>query len=83
MSKRYKLYTKHEAFLWVVGGQDIVFKGSGVIDGQGYMWWMREYLQKNIHGRPYLVVLENCTDVEWTGIKLMNSPTFHLKTLQM
>jgi hypothetical protein len=34
---------------------DLTIEGTGTIDGQGYMWWVREILQMNIHGRNNLV----------------------------
>jgi len=31
---------------------NIRFEGKGVLDGQGYMWWVREFLGKNLAHRP-------------------------------
>ena len=38
--------------------QDIKWQGSGFVDGQGFMWWQREYVQKNPNGRPHLSRIE-------------------------
>ena len=57
---------------------DLVFKGEGVIDGQGFMWWIREFISKNTYGRPLLVVFRDSQNIEWTGVKLMNGPYYHL-----
>ena len=48
---------------------NLLWQGTGVIDGQGFMWWQREYLQKNIYGRPHLHTLKHSRNVEYTGIK--------------
>ena len=33
-----------ENFFNIINAQDVTFKGKGEIDGQGYMWWVREIL---------------------------------------
>jgi len=42
------------------------------------MWWIREYLGTNHHHRPHLLVLHYGTNIEFTGVRWMNSPNFHL-----
>ena len=42
------------------------------------MWWLRDFLQLNIAKRPKLFGFENSKDVEWSGIKLINSPSFFM-----
>ena len=37
--------------------------GSGTVDGQGYMWWIREYLGHNHFGRPHLVYIHKATNL--------------------
>ena len=54
------------------------WQGSGVIDGQGFMWWQREYVGKNTHGRPYMQTMEKARNIEFTGITWRNSPNQHL-----
>jgi hypothetical protein len=83
VSKDYKSFPNRderniEDFLAFYDSNDLVFEGTGVIDGQGFMWWVREFISKNIYGRPLLVQLHECHNVEWTGIKLMNGPYYHL-----
>lgn len=41
------------------------------------MWWMREYVQTNVNGRPHLIEMYHGENVEFNGIKWMNSPNFH------
>lgn len=57
---------------------DFTIRGSGTVDGQGYMWWVREYIGRNTHGRPSLVVLDGGTNLEFTGVRWINSPYYHL-----
>jgi hypothetical protein len=41
---------------WTFRDMDYLhIRGSGEIDGQGYWWWMREYVIKNHAGRPHLL----------------------------
>lgn len=54
--------------------ENLLFQGSGLIDGQGFMWWMREYVGENFDGRPDLVDMTRGRNIEWTGIKVQNSP---------
>ena len=53
---------------------DIVFRGKGEIDGQGFMWWVRELLKENDLGRPQLIRIENGKNIEFKEIKVRNSP---------
>lgn len=56
---------------------DLKIQGSGVVDGQGYMWWVREYTGWNQSGRPMLL-RKNLYGLEVTGVKWINSPKFHI-----
>ena len=40
--------------------KNIHFKGSGSLEGQGYWWWVNEFLGKNKYGRPHLVHVNTC-----------------------
>lgn len=53
--------------------QDMKWQGSGFVDGQGFMWWQREYVQKNPAGRPHLHTIVRGQNIEFTGIKWQNS----------
>mmetsp|Transcript_6396 Transcript_6396/g.8550 ORF Transcript_6396/g.8550 Transcript_6396/m.8550 type:complete len:106 (-) Transcript_6396:1052-1369(-) len=57
---------------------NFTMRGNGTVDGQGYMWWIREYLGTNHHGRPCLIRMDGATNIEFTGIRWMNSPYYHL-----
>lgn len=46
-SKRNNLWPLHgkvHDFMEFAWCNDLKFRGKGTIDGQGYMWWVREYL---------------------------------------
>lgn len=38
--------------------ESLTISGSGMVDGRGYDWWVREWAQKNKHGRPMLLKYE-------------------------
>lgn len=57
---------------------NISFIGSGMVDGQGYWWWMREYVILNKGRRPRLVVLTRVRYGYFEGIKWQNSPSYHI-----
>jgi len=39
-------------FLTFTDCTGLTIKGEGTVDGLGYEWWIREWDQKNPHGRP-------------------------------
>ena len=55
------------------------FTGKGALEGQGYWWWVHEFLGKNKHGRPHLVHVVDCENFEWEGVEMRNSPQYHMK----
>jgi hypothetical protein len=57
---------------------DLTIEGTGTIDGQGFMWWEREILQMNIHGRSPMVEISRTVNLEWSGVNLKNSMYYHL-----
>ncbi len=42
------------------------------------MWWVREWLQKNPLGRPKILRMNRARNIEFTGIKVLNGPYYHL-----
>lgn len=52
---------------------------TGVIDGQGYMWWIRELFGLNGAGRPKLIAIIESRNIEMSGLFITNSPSFHVK----
>ena len=58
---------------------DLTIQGNGTVDGQGYMWWMREYIGTNpLSSRPDLVRINGATNLEVSGVKFKDSPHFHV-----
>ena len=45
-----------EEFITIDDSSNIKFSGTGLIDGQGFDWWVREWQQTNILGRPKILV---------------------------
>ena len=55
--------------------------GDGMIDGQGFQWWIREYMQTNPPDmkRPRLFNGYNLDNFEMHGIFAKNSPRFFFR----
>ena len=32
-------------FMVFDGAENVTFRGNGTVDGQGFMWWLREFIQ--------------------------------------
>ncbi len=61
--------------------KNLVFtgSGSGAIEGQGYWWWVFEFLNENQYERPHMLLIEVCSGIVFEKIALRNSPRFHFK----
>ena len=55
---------------------DIVLSGKGTIDGQGSPWW--PFAKTKNAERPRMIAFRDCDKVLIEGVKLMNSPKFHI-----
>jgi polygalacturonase len=56
----------------------ITIQGQGTLDGRGYMWWIREWLQKNGKGgRPFVLYFARSRDIEVSGILIKNSAYYN------
>ena len=42
------------------------------------MWWVREFLNKNLAHRPKLFEFDNLNGMEFQGLFVKNSPSFHI-----
>jgi polygalacturonase len=56
----------------------VKISGKGQVDGRGFMWWNSEFLVNNPLGRPNLVEMRYGENVEFTGVRWVNSPHFYL-----
>ena len=73
-------------FIPFIGGRDltdVTLTGEGTIDGNGAVWWEEaEKARQKVSGftlpRPNLVVLNRCKNLNVSGLRLINSPKFHL-----
>jgi len=55
---------------------DIAITGKGMIDGQGSPWW--PYAKTSNAKRPRMIAFRDCERVLVSGVKLINSPMFHI-----
>jgi polygalacturonase len=77
---------KGASFIPFISGkdlQDVTFTGSGVIDGNGFVWWPEaEKARQKKSGytlpRPNLIVIERSKNLRFENLTLQNSPKFHL-----
>ena len=88
-SKSYMSTTTHRHYggsdfgpcisFWEIHDSDgVYFSGSGKVDGQGYWWWMRDYLVLNYANRPHLLRMDRVRNARIEGINWVNSPMYHL-----
>lgn len=72
------------ALINIADAENVAITGSGRIDGQGAGWWerWREQARRNRRGgstnRPRLVHAARSRNLQFDGIGLLNSPSFHL-----
>ncbi len=57
---------------------DVALTGKGTIDGQGAAWWPLVKKDAPAIGRPRMIALSGCDKVLVEGVKLQNSPMFHI-----
>jgi polygalacturonase len=55
---------------------DIAITGKGMIDGQGSPWW--PYAKTENAKRPRMIAFRDCDKVLIEGVKMINSPMFHI-----
>lgn len=66
------------SFWEIHDSEGLQFSGSGSVDGQGYWWWMRDYLVLNYGNRPHLLRMDRVRNVRIEGIYWTNSPMYHM-----
>ena len=77
----------------VKDADNVAVVGDGLIDGQGAVWWERiraiwranpnfatdgQARQQQKDDRPRLILVSHSTNVRFEGVRIENSPSFHL-----
>ena len=67
-------------FFQVVNSHFVTLSGTGLIDGQGMVWWDAAVIGEigSHNTRPHMLNIISSTDVTIEGLTLRNSPRFHL-----
>lgn len=66
-------------FWSITDSNNVKIMGKGTIDGRGYLWWAREWRQKNGKGgRPFVLYFTRTSNIEVTGILVKNSPYYNV-----
>jgi polygalacturonase len=73
----YGTYPGSTSFIVANTINNIEISGSGTIDGQGAAWWTAYEANSSV-ARPQMILIETCTNVEITGVTLLNSPNVHV-----
>ena len=72
---------------WTDGGKNFItisdskhfnINGKGIVEGQGYEWWVREWNHQNKHGRPHLLQYSRVQYSEISGVLWRNAPMYHM-----
>lgn len=64
------------AFITGLKLHDIAISGKGMIDGQGAPWW--PFAKTENAKRPRMIAFRDCDKVLIDGVKMINSPMFHI-----
>ncbi|PSJ39434.1 glycoside hydrolase family 28 protein [Allosphingosinicella deserti] len=84
VTKAYVTNADWIALINIADAQNVSITGGGRIDGQGQSWWdrWRAQARKNMKGggtnRPRLVHAARSRNLNFDGVGLYNSPSFHL-----
>ncbi|XP_010527120.1 PREDICTED: probable polygalacturonase At3g15720 [Tarenaya hassleriana] len=64
---------------WIIfrGVDDLLFKGSGTIDGRGEPWW-KAAKPKDDTNRPTSLCFQSCNNLQVKGFTSINSPRNHI-----
>jgi polygalacturonase len=66
---------RYQALVWFINSTNVSVAGPGVINGAGVWWWG----QMRNNRRPHIMEINNCTDVEVSGVTLQNSAFWTLR----
>ena len=65
------------SLITIEDSSDLYFHGQGQVDGQGFDWWIREFLVQNFQTRPCLFRTRRVRNFHFEGILVSNSPYYH------
>ena len=68
----------YQSVLYFSNCSDFTLTGPGMIDGQGYRWWVELMFNFLQHNRPRLVYFQSCINVLVENLTLLNAPQFHV-----
>lgn len=78
-------FLQYQSLIFAKDVTDLKIVGEGVIDGVGQWWWDAFYRRQGstaLHGgRPNLIQLQNCSNIEIYQIEIQNSPFWTLHAL--
>ncbi len=81
MMTAFNTFPQNTNFIYGKNLTNISITGSGVIDGQGKLWW-DDFNSGNPDNRPpAMIYLSSCTGVTLTGVAVKDSPKFHIQLL--
>ena len=64
-------------FIDLPNSENLIIKGSGIIEGNGYLWWLN-VIETGIDNRADLIELDNSKNLLIDGITLKNAPQYHI-----
>lgn len=72
----------HRACIYGTGLDHVTLRGTGLIDGSGQTWWKRFSTDNLEYPRPFLLSLENCSNISIQDLTFVNSPSWTLHPLE-
>lgn len=75
------LYKTKNGVLHIINGEslnNVSITGKGIIDGNGKIWWEKFIQSGKKLTRPRLIYIKRSKNLNFDGITLQNSPSFHL-----
>jgi polygalacturonase len=72
---------RYRPWIFATAATNITITGGGTLDAQGAFWWALYGTQAGLNmSRPFLLEVNNCTDVVIQNLRVLNSPfwTLHI-----
>jgi polygalacturonase len=58
--------------------EEVTLDGTGTIEGQGFKWWVREFLSQNLYQRPFMIYFHLSRHVQVNDVLVRNAPYYHV-----